>query len=141
MTALDKSPEEIDVFCLEELFELELKLKPQKLLNTTYFYCSSLKLILSMLIIHTYRCFLQCCISCSFEVPLTAISGIHEQIISPMDKHQFLVRTSRSCLRFSRMELWRNSLPQGGLEKMKSLKSSVIFSLLLGIAWKQVCPL
>ena len=73
--AMDRSPEEIDIFCLEEPLELELKLKHQKSLKTTYFQCSSLKLILSMPIIHTYLCFLKWCIPCSFEVPLTTISA------------------------------------------------------------------
>jgi len=41
MMAMDKSPEEIDVFCLEEPLELELKLKPLKLLKTTYLLFSS----------------------------------------------------------------------------------------------------
>ena len=34
---MDRSPEEIDIFCLEEPLELELKLKHQKSLKTTYF--------------------------------------------------------------------------------------------------------
>jgi hypothetical protein len=41
MMAMDKSPEEIDVFCLEEPLELGLKLKPLKLLKTTYLLFSS----------------------------------------------------------------------------------------------------
>lgn len=57
-----------------------------------------------------------------------------------MDKHQYLVQTSRSHLRSCRMELWRNSLPQGDLQKMRYLRSSMTFDLLLGIALKQVLP-